>query len=45
MFRYFPDNYMWSLAVLRALASGGHGSKVLISDGNYPHWTRKGPGA
>jgi alpha-beta hydrolase superfamily lysophospholipase len=24
MFRYFPGNNMWSLSVLRALASGGH---------------------
>jgi len=28
-----------------ALARAGHGSKVLISDGNYPHWTKKGPNA
>ncbi len=28
-----------------ALARAGHGSKVLISDGNYPHWTAKGPNA
>lgn len=28
-----------------ALAKAGHGSKVLISDGNYPHWTRRGPNA
>lgn len=31
--------------ILAALARAGHGSKVLISDGNYPHWTRKGPNA
>lgn len=31
--------------MLAALASGGHGSKVLISDGNYPHGTRRGPNA
>lgn len=29
----------------QALARAGHGSKVLISDGNYPHWTKKGPNA
>lgn len=28
-----------------ALARAGHSSKVLISDGNYPHWTKKGPNA
>jgi L-fucose mutarotase len=28
-----------------ALARAGHGSKVLISDGNYPHWTTRGPNA
>lgn len=28
--------------ITAALARAGHGSKVLISDGNYPHWTRKG---
>jgi L-fucose mutarotase len=28
-----------------ALARAGHGSKVLISDGNYPHWTKRGPNA
>lgn len=31
--------------ILAALARAGHGSKVLISDGNYPHWTKKGPNA
>ncbi|WP_428938544.1 RbsD/FucU family protein [Fontivita pretiosa] len=31
--------------ILAALARAGHGSKVLISDGNYPHWTRRGPNA
>ena len=31
--------------ILAALAKSGHGSKVLISDGNYPHWTRHGPNA
>lgn len=28
-----------------ALAKAGHGSKVLISDGNYPHWTKRGVNA
>ena len=31
--------------ILSALASAGHGSKVLISDGNYPHWTKRGANA
>lgn len=31
--------------ILSALARSGHGSKVLISDGNYPHWTKHGPNA
>lgn len=31
--------------ILAALARAGHGSKVLISDGNYPHWTARGPNA
>lgn len=31
--------------ILSALAKSGHGSKVLISDGNYPHWTRHGVNA
>lgn len=31
--------------ILSALGRAGHGSKVLISDGNYPHWTKKGPNA
>jgi L-fucose mutarotase len=31
--------------ILAALGRAGHGSKVLISDGNYPHWTKKGPNA
>lgn len=31
--------------ILAACARAGHGSKVLISDGNYPHWTKKGPNA
>jgi len=31
--------------ILVALASAGHGSKVLISDGNYPHSTKCGPNA
>ena len=28
-----------------ALGRSGHSSKVLISDGNFPHWTRRGPNA
>src|SRR5439155_4149806 len=31
--------------ILHALARGGHGAKVLISDGNYPHWPKHGPNA
>lgn len=31
--------------ILAALAGSGHGSKVLISDGNYPHGTKRGPNA
>jgi L-fucose mutarotase len=31
--------------ILSALAKAGHGSKVLISDGNYPHWTKRGVNA
>ena len=31
--------------ILAALARAGHGSKVLISDGNYPHWTARGANA
>lgn len=31
--------------IARALGRAGHGSKVLISDGNYPHATRRGPNA
>lgn len=31
--------------ITAALARAGHSSKVLISDGNYPHWTRRGPNA
>ena len=31
--------------IISALAKAGHGSKVLISDGNYPHWTKRGPNA
>jgi L-fucose mutarotase len=31
--------------ILRALGRAGHGSKVLISDGNYPHSTKRGPNA
>ncbi len=29
--------------ILAALARAGHSSKVLISDGNFPHSTRRGP--
>lgn len=29
--------------ILSALASAGHGSRVLISDGNYPHSTGSNP--
>lgn len=31
--------------ILSAIARSGHGSRILISDGNYPHWTTKGPNA
>jgi L-fucose mutarotase len=31
--------------ILQALARAGHGAKVLISDGNYPHWPKRGPNA
>jgi len=31
--------------ILHALGRAGHGSKVLISDGNYPHVTKRGPNA
>ena len=31
--------------IIQALGKAGHGSKVLISDGNYPHWTKRGPNA
>jgi L-fucose mutarotase len=31
--------------IMGALARAGHGAKVLISDGNYPHWTKRGPNA
>jgi L-fucose mutarotase len=31
--------------ILNALARAGHSSKIIISDGNYPHYTRKGPNA
>src|SRR2546421_12559419 len=31
--------------ILAALAKAGHGAKVLISDGNYPHWPKHGPNA
>jgi L-fucose mutarotase len=31
--------------IIAALGRAGHSSKVLISDGNYPHWTKRGPNA
>ena len=31
--------------ILSALGRGGHSSQVLIADGNYPAWTRRGPNA
>jgi L-fucose mutarotase len=31
--------------ILYALGAAGHGSKVLISDGNYPHTTGSNPAA
>jgi L-fucose mutarotase len=31
--------------ILSALGRSGHGSRVLISDGNFPHATAKGPNA
>ncbi len=31
--------------ILSALASAGHGSKVLIADSNYPYCTSSGPNA
>lgn len=31
--------------ILSALGSAGHGSKILISDGNYPHSTGSNPAA
>jgi L-fucose mutarotase len=31
--------------ILFALGSAGHGSQVLITDGNYPHATRSNPAA
>lgn len=31
--------------IAAALARAGHGSKILISDGNYPHSTKRGPNA
>jgi L-fucose mutarotase len=31
--------------ILAALARGGHNSRVLISDSNYPHWSKRGPNA
>ena len=31
--------------ILQALGRAGHSSKILISDGNYPHHTKRGPNA
>jgi L-fucose mutarotase len=31
--------------ITAALARAGHSSRVLITDGNFPHWTRRGPNA
>jgi L-fucose mutarotase len=31
--------------ILRAIARGGHHSRILIADGNYPAATKKGPNA
>jgi L-fucose mutarotase len=31
--------------ILGALGRAGHGSKILLSDGNYPHITKRGPNA
>src|SRR4051794_9777035 len=31
--------------ILYALGAAGHGAKVLISDGNYPHSVRSNPAA
>lgn len=31
--------------ILSALGRAGHGSRVLVSDGNYPHATARGPNA
>ena len=31
--------------ILGALARAGHGSRILVADGNYPHWTTRGPNA
>ncbi|MBA2793223.1 MAG: transporter [Thermoleophilaceae bacterium] len=31
--------------ILHALGRAGHSSRILIADGNYPHWTTRGPNA
>ena len=31
--------------ILAALGRAGHSSKILIADGNYPHFTKRGPNA
>jgi hypothetical protein len=56
MFQYFPGNYMWSLSVMRALASGAnfgevdsacsglHEVAVVDPDGDVAAWYRAGMG-
>jgi L-fucose mutarotase len=31
--------------IFSALGRAGHNSKVLITDSNFPHWTKRGPNA
>lgn len=31
--------------ILAALGRAGHNSRVLITDANFPHWTKRGPNA
>ena len=31
--------------ILAALGRAGHSSRILIADGNYPHYTKRGPNA
>src|ERR1700761_3162427 len=52
MFQYFPNNYMWSLTVMRALASGAnfgevdwacsalHEAAAVDPDGDVATWHR-----